>query len=187
MRRNIGTLDISEKPIVIFLDVDGVLLPFPSASKSSCGALFPDQCLASLSEILDSHPKTKLVLSSTWRARKDLIEEILKSFEIYGAAFGGPLASIKDFFDITDQNFHSERQQEIYRYLYSKKNKSCVSKAERIAAWVVLDDEELLEGVVNSNYRNQFEGHVVKVNSRTGLTPNDATLAIKLVREQCGA
>ena len=55
--------------ILIFLDIDGVLLPFPNSEKSSCGAIFPDDCLAALSQILFAFPDARLILSSTWRAQ----------------------------------------------------------------------------------------------------------------------
>ena len=51
-------------------------------------------------------------------------------------------------------------------------------------AWVALDDEELLEGESNTKYRSAFEGHAVKINSRIGLTEDDAITAIKLLQQQ---
>ena len=95
--------------LLIFLDIDGVLLPFQASTdyQSTCGALFPDSTLASLSRILDAfskHPtaKPELILSSTWRAQENLIAEILDSFDLYGRAHGGPLKYVQAFDDITD-------------------------------------------------------------------------------------
>lgn len=166
--------------IIIFLDIDGVLLPFPRAVESTCGAIFPDEAMVALTTILEAYPTAELVLSSTWRAQGNLIAEILHSFELYGKAFGGPLQTIKAFDDITDPNFHSERQHEIYKYLFENDN----SNYNNVLAWVALDDEELLEGKVNEAYKSKFEGRVVNVNSRIGLTSRDALMAMELLRKQ---
>ena len=163
--------------ILIFLDIDGVLLPFPERNESSCGALFPDDCMAALSSILEALPHARLVLSSTWRAKQNLIDDILDSFYKYAKAKGGPLTKIQEFADTTDRNYHTERQHEIYKYLF-------YDNEDKVAAWVALDDEELLEGESNAKYREHFEGHAVKTSSRIGLTEVDAQLAVKLIKEQ---
>lgn len=164
-------------PILIFLDIDGVLLPFPNSEESTCGSIFPDDCLASLSDILQAFPTSRIILSSTWRAQPNLIAEILDSFDLYAKAKGGTLLDVTQFADLTDTNYHTERQHEIYKYLFH-------DNREKVAAWVALDDEELLEGEVNAKYRTHFEGHAVKVNSRTGLTARDASIAIQLIQHQ---
>ena len=201
-----------QQRILVFLDIDGVLLPFPTtvaAHQSTCGAIFPDPTLAALSRILDafsgdtpsqsSHAVTKqpeLILSSTWRAQENLIAEILHSFELYGKAHGGPLQSIQAFDDMTDPEYHSERQYEIHKYLlklldgedtknndYSSSRGDCRDHQPSVA-WVALDDEELLEGASNAEHRSNFIGHAVKVNSRIGLTDDDAAFAIDLLQQQ---
>jgi HAD domain in Swiss Army Knife RNA repair proteins len=174
-----------QRRILVFLDIDGVLLPFPNSTESTCGAIFPDDCLAALSTILATCPTTsssmELILSSTWRSQPNSVSDILDSFELYGKSHGGPLAKIQSFADMTDPTFHAERQHEIYRYLLGGKNNNACQKT---TAWVVLDDEELLEGKVNQNHRSIFQGHVVKTKSRLGLTATDAALAIRLLHQQ---
>jgi hypothetical protein len=165
--------------ILIFLDIDGVLLPFPKSDKSSCGAIFPDYCLRALSTILEEIPAAKVILSSTWRAQPNLIAEILESFYLFGKKFGGPLKDLEEFAGMTDPNYHSERQHEIGMYLSEH-------AIDDIAAWVALDDEELLQGKANEAYRSKFEGHVVKTNSRFGLNARDAAKAIQLLKSQLG-
>lgn len=175
--------------VLIFLDIDGVLLPFPDATPSTCGAIFPDEQLAALSRILARFPTSELILSSTWRAQDFLIADILKSFALYGEYHGGPLETLVSFADMTDRNYHSERQYEIYKYLFSssKHNSSSTQQADGNAlAWIALDDEELLEGETNAEYMTKFVGRAVKVNSRTGLTERDAFTAIKLLQKQLG-
>ena len=91
---------------VIFLDIDGVLLPFGAAKKSSeeenhkCDdCLFPHSTMHALTRLLqkvgdilltieDSSNKKQivkgnpvLVLSSTWRAQQQFITDILESFK----------------------------------------------------------------------------------------------------------
>ncbi|KAL7492168.1 hypothetical protein ACHAWT_001360 [Skeletonema menzelii] len=95
---------------VIFLDIDGVLLPFGSAKKSSqeenfkCDdCIFPNSTMDALTKLLqkvgnisltmkginDQQQTIKgnpvLVLSSTWRARQEFIADILGSFKGYVA------------------------------------------------------------------------------------------------------
>ena len=171
--------------IVIFLDIDGVLLPFPDSVTMVIGEgrLFPDEPLAALSKILQAFPPpttVAMVLSSTWRVSESSRQEILRDFRAYGH---GPLAQMlqeyNDFVYITDPTFHSERQHEIYRWL-----RTSMSQHLHIAAWIALDDEELLEGPANAEHRRHFDGHVVHCDSRRGLTWEQADQAIALIRQQ---
>ena len=77
---------------VIFLDIDGVLLPFPKEENSGDG-LFPPSPLKALQSLLMGTNGAKLVLSSTWRVRKDFIQDIVDSIQGFGIDFEG-------FFDI---------------------------------------------------------------------------------------
>lgn len=171
---------------VLFLDMDGVLLPFggdrhgknQSLLYNTTSRLFPDEPLAALSQILSEVPSLVLVLSSTWRVRQEFRNEIIESFHSYGRQHGGPLATIEDFYDVTDIHNHSERQWEIHAWLSAQPN---------IRAWVALDDEELVEGDCNRHYRDQFIRHVIKTNSAIGLTDQDAQQAIVLIMEQIQA
>lgn len=162
---------------VLFLDMDGVLLPFGDNVNSSLEKkLFPDETLAALSLILAELPNTVIVLSSTWRVRPEYRSEIIESFQMYGKQHGGPLATIEKFHDHTDINNHSERQWEIKHWLTTTQT--------NVRAWVALDDEELIHGESNERFRDEFEGHVIKTNSETGLTTSDARQAIALLNEQ---
>lgn len=89
---------------VIFLDIDGVLLPFGSAKKNQShqngedweDCLFPKSTMNALtallhrvSEISIKHNNETIkgnpviVLSSTWRAQQEFIKDILNSFKAY--------------------------------------------------------------------------------------------------------
>jgi len=156
---------------VIFLDIDGVLLPFPKDDNFG-SELFPASTLKSLQFLLKETHDAKIVLSSTWRVRKDFIQDIFDSIKGFGIEFEG-------FFDITDPNMHSERQWEIERWLSNQLNQDY----EKIV-WLALDDEELLEGDVNEKFREMFEGHVIKTKSHKGLTMDDVNDAARLWKMQ---
>ena len=155
---------------VIFLDIDGVLLPFPKDQNFGC-ELFPASTLKPLQSLLKEADGAKLVLSSTWRVRKDFVRDIVDCIQGFGIDFEG-------FFDITDPNMHSERQWEIERWL------STNQRAYDKIVWLALDDEELLEGDVNEKFRGIFEGRVVKTESHKGLTMDDVNDAVKLWKKQ---
>ena len=159
---------------VIFLDIDGVLLPFPK-DENSGSELFPASTLKPLQFLLNEAHGAKLVLSSTWRVRKDFIQDIVDCIKGFGIDFDG-------FFDITDPNMHSERQWEIERWL-STNRRNNGKKYDKIV-WLALDDEELLEGEVNQKFRDLFEGNVVKTQSDKGLTMDDANEAMRLWKRQ---
>mmetsp|Transcript_4454 Transcript_4454/g.10795 ORF Transcript_4454/g.10795 Transcript_4454/m.10795 type:complete len:169 (-) Transcript_4454:562-1068(-) len=158
---------------VIFLDIDGVLLPFPNDGNSESG-LFPASTLEPLKFLLQE-TDAKLVLSSTWRVRKDFIQDIVDAIRGFGIEFEG-------FHDITDPNMHSERQWEIQDWI-SKQRARKEHKGGRMV-WLALDDEELLEGDENARFRDSFVGHVVKTASHKGLTMDDVRDALKLWESQ---
>jgi len=171
-----GTLNTTpEELIIIFLDIDGVILPF--LNQPPQGTLFPDRTLEALSRILEVNvASTRLVLSSTWRVRQEFCRDILDAFNRHGYSYGGPLMGIQ-FYDITDPALHSTRQHEIYKWLIDHGN-------QNIKAWIALDDEELIHGKENSPYRKLFQNHVVKTDSHVGLTQGDADKAIELIQKQ---
>lgn len=143
---------------VIFLDIDGVLLPFGgtrdgySKDDNPCtveGCIFPDRAMDALTVLLRrvsnddfnimlngsgvaAKGNPVIVLSSTWRARSEFIQDILDSFRAYAAVAGGDgddgsccpserqatwEPHLHSFFDIADPNFHSTRHDEIYKWV----------------------------------------------------------------------
>mmetsp|Transcript_20071 Transcript_20071/g.29784 ORF Transcript_20071/g.29784 Transcript_20071/m.29784 type:complete len:124 (+) Transcript_20071:199-570(+) len=115
-----------------------------------------------------------VVLSSTWRVRRDFCEQILQAFSDYAGTHGEELLPTQ-FYDVTNVDNHSERQWEIHDWLASSRN---------IDAWVALDDEELIEGDTNKKYYSEFQNHVVKTTSHIGLTQRDAQNAVLLLKAQ---
>ncbi len=165
---------------VIFLDIDGVLLPFDSDMAPPF--IFPEHTLQALSTIVEA-TNAVIVLSSTWRVAECFRNQIYQAFLHYGLVHpDSPLGTtITTFLDMTDPHYHANRQWEIYRWLQHYQRRHAT---QRIISWVALDDEELLEGDKNQIYKRHFEGHVVKTNSQTGLTMDDAMLAIQLFQQQ---
>lgn len=171
---------------VIFLDIDGVLLPFGETKdtppEESASNLFPDRTLAALNSIVQHVPNAGIVLSSTWRVRPDYCQQILQAFEDYNQAFQGVLPN--EFHDLTNIETHSERQWEIHDWLVAHHLVEQQQQTSIIQAWVALDDEELLEEEKNQKHRPEFEGHVVKTTSSIGLTKMDAETALRLLKLQ---
>mmetsp|Transcript_18684 Transcript_18684/g.24070 ORF Transcript_18684/g.24070 Transcript_18684/m.24070 type:complete len:175 (+) Transcript_18684:210-734(+) len=157
---------------VIFLDMDGVMQPFNSSS-------FPRSTMHALSFILQQVPSAKLVLSSTWRVKDSYIRLIEEQFEAFIDDDDELTLKSVVFYDITNPHLHSERQYEIQDWLENKHKEQ-----QHVVSWVALDDEELLEGNVNQRLRNSFQGHVVKTDSHTGLTMEDAQKAVQLLLRQ---
>eukprot|EP00946_MAST-07B_sp_MAST-7B-sp1_P001950 g1950.t1 len=166
---------------VIFLDVDGVLLPFGGADAAAAGAgstRFCPQALHALSTILTEVPTAVICLSSTWRCNggQGAIIEQFQSCRFSGAP--SPLAGISAFQHTTSIVQHDHRQWEIANWLETTDVK--------VKSWVALDDEELVAPTdpddSNSKYRDMFVGHVVKTNSAVGLTHRQAKAAIAILR-----
>ena len=161
---------------IVFLDIDGVLLPFGDGVDVPKDAVFPDHCLAALSVLLEKS-EACIVLSSTWRAQPSYMQEIVEDFQRYAATHGGPLGSITMLERTTCPVTFSARQLEIFKWL--------TSGEEQVGAWVALDDEPLLEGKSCRKHRAYFQGHVVQTESHEGLTMEQAEEAASLLATQC--
>ena len=72
----------SSKQIIIFLDIDGVLLPFGYQEEDN--RLFPQCTLDALAHVLEQVPNSQLVLSSTWRVQARFIHTIVQELRAYG-------------------------------------------------------------------------------------------------------
>lgn len=179
---------------VIFIDMDGVLLPFPNSTPLPPGKLFPTSTLKPLARLWkhveNSNKKNQTnnnavewVLSSTWRVQERYIRDIEEALQ----EFGIPLT----FSDITDPNNHTERQWEIQEWWNQQQHQLNHDNRSRhlsqSCVWLALDDEELLEGEKNEKYQSLFQGHVVKPASHVGLSEQDVDLAIRLWDSQLAA
>jgi hypothetical protein len=174
-----GTLkdDLSQL-LILFLDIDGVLLPFPSQGNTQSTCIFPDRTLSALSHILTSlGDSCRIVLTSTWRVNFE--QGILDNFHAYAKLKGGPLANLLHFYDRTDPTMHTERQHEIYAWM--------AQQQQSPKAWVALDDEDLLNGRVNERVRHVFQGHFCQTVSNEGLTMERAENTLSLFQAQLNA
>jgi len=183
---------------IIFLDIDGVLLPF---GEKNCNneekddnddkLLFPKSTMTALDFILKKHPTVQIVLSSTWRCQPQWVADIedcilrfqrkTRKNELKTAKNTRENEEGKSIvFDVTNLNNHTERQWEIQEWLEIRSH----SHEAQVRSWVALDDEELLEGSKNETYRSQFIDHVVKTQSNIGLTMNDAKKVVNLIGKQ---
>ena len=195
--------------VVVFLDVDGVLLPFSrgstldadDAGEPMCGR-FPARCLAAFESVVAAAPRATLVLSSTWRCDPAAVAELLEAFGEYGGALARVAAD--GFVHTTALDHHTERQHEIARWLSeahaagfdddaaddddTRAARAADAPRARdvgaIRAWVALDDEELVTGERNRRLRARFEGRARTIHSATGLTDDDARAHLGLLREQ---
>jgi hypothetical protein len=160
---------------VVFLDIDGVLLPMSQAQRSSPDPFaFPQVCLDALERLLSSSGAT-LVLSSTWRNWPYQQRNIADQF----AARGGPVLQavasgcVDGQFPLTTEiGVQKPRQHEIAEFL---------STTESVGAdgeWVALDDEELVLGGINASRAALFQPRAVKVDERVGLTLELADRAV---------
>jgi len=180
---------MTARPTLVFLDIDGVLLPFgDGVAAIEPPAILSDGCLGALSQLLAAPlpggAAAEVVLSSTWRARPAFINDILADFRRYGAAHPtSPLATLgatQHFYDTTSVNVFGPRQHEIAVWLERRTARGEVAPA----AWVCLDDEELLIGKACATRREVFEGHVVQTLSDVGLTASLADRGVELLRSQ---
>ena len=173
---------------VVFLDIDGVLLPFGPDAWAPSGVdpdrppgvhCFRRECMRALDSILARVPDAEVVLSSTWRCDGAGVGEVLRQF----ALFGGALRRVTAFDGehTTDPSNHSARQWEIHEWLARHPGVG--------DCWVALDDEELVEaggggggGRENARYAAVFRGHAIKVTDATvGLTAGQADRAVAIL------
>ena len=164
---------MSNDVCVIFLDIDGVLLPFGDDVILQDDH-FPNPCLKSLNSLIESVGLSScyLVLSSTWRMDIHSINYIYQEFNRYGSLLG----EIKEFASMTNKSLHSTRYEEICDWLNNHKPIDIQMKS-----WVVLDDDEESCITTQTKKDNEFNEKCVIVNSKTGMTMEDTRKAITIL------
>ena len=130
---------------VLFLDIDGVLLPFGGEHAadyhSTSIVRFSEESMDALSEILEAVPDVEIVLSSTWRcAGGD--QAVLSAFANYvrdrnPRSRVAALVERGAFSYTTCPHTHSYRQWEIAEWLASP-------DARGVTAWCALDYRYLI-------------------------------------------
>lgn len=154
-------LDPQQQPPVVFLDVDGVLVPFPGPET------FAPAALAALAAIVRG-AQARIVLSSTWRADPRALDLILERFR----SFGPPLSTAA--FATTDPTVHQPRQWEIARWL----------DRHRPERWIAIDDEDLVNGPENARHRGIFQDHALRIDSTQGLTADHVQPALAILQHR---
>ena len=158
----------------IFLDVDGVLLPFPRDEDDE-KIEFPNECLKALCKILDDVKNAKIVLSSTWRCDPVAIKILLSEFRRYGEKDEGKVLRKIDSIDlITNPAMHTVRQHEIVEFV--KRN------LDENDAWIALDDDESVGS--DMKFKHITKDRYVETESDKGLTMENAVTAVRLLRSQ---
>ena len=93
----------------VFLDIDGVLLPF-GGDKPYDSEHFCETALQALSDILAACPEAELVLSSTWRCGGGDICAIAEFAAFASKHPGSPLGGVKEFKYTTSLAQYDHRQ-----------------------------------------------------------------------------
>lgn len=142
---------------VIFLDVDGVLHSLYGDD------LFRETCCSLLERIVRS-TGAAIVLSSTWRTEPG------KVAVINSVLMQKRLAPVAD----STEDLSGPREAEICEWL---------DRHPAVRRWIAIDDMDL-GAPGTSAHTLRMRGHFVRTNSDTGLTPQDADLAIRLLLAQ---
>lgn len=142
---------------VIFLDFDGVVLPFGHTNAQTKVIInFSPACKEHLSKIIDAVPEAKIVISSAWR--KWGIDTLRKIFD------ENQLNS-KKVIDVTG-NENGDRGYQIQCWM---------DRNPGVEAFVIIDDNSDMGELVSK---------LVKTNSFVGLTSKNADQAISILKEK---
>jgi len=153
-----GATCLEELPVVLFLDVDGVLHPTTVRHPRQ---QFQRSCMALLFEILAATGAC-IVLSTSWRLHSGARKELAGKLREHG---------IPSFVSCTPNLAQFHRAKEILAWV----------RKYRPAAWVSLDDWPLLEENLPG-----MHGHFVQTRPRYGLLPETAAQVIETFRSQMG-
>ncbi|UQV45036.1 hypothetical protein KIV45_25460 [Janthinobacterium lividum] len=141
--------------MILFLDFDGVLHPFPMTSTSSHFSATP-----SLWTILEKIPEISVVITSTWREQFSLAQlvELLKGHG--GEHFSNRFIGVTPIMESTTDYVPGIRQQEIESWL--------VENEVTDEPYIILDD---IEEYFDSTCPNLY-----LVDGVSGLTGHDAAM-----------
>lgn len=147
---------------IIFLDIDGVLLPTKWLHSNKSSRQFKQSCVKNLNYILEK-TEAKIVVSSTWRKWFDhLNEENTKILEFAFSVGGIKKGSVID----TTKSFSNRREYEINEWLLGHK--------KEVENFVIIDD---------SSDVGHSEVHI-KPDHDIGLTKAHAQKCVKLLNSK---
>lgn len=170
---------------VIFLDIDGVLLPVPKFTFGG-GELSLDcvHRLARLIRVLGGRDKVTIILSSTWRVQPGMMAR-LNAFMQQEAACDVPLVTegtpngtvlitAVDYYpdDPSERRLVRDRVDEIYRWLHT----NVTTHPEAIGGrWFAIDDMKL-------DVDARMAGHFLHTQTDVGMTDEDVETACAMVQ-----
>ncbi|CCW62511.1 unnamed protein product [Phytomonas sp. EM1] len=165
---------------VIFLDIDGVLLPVPRFTFG--GGELTASCVERLQQIIDNaggKEKVTIILSSTWRNSPEMVQRLNRYFkEVVGDAIpcveggtpnGTIIISQVTYYpnDPTEQRLVRDRVDEIYRWIHTH----ITDHPEAIGGrWFAIDDMQL-------DVDARMAGHFLKTETEVGLTEDNVEQA----------
>jgi hypothetical protein len=151
-------------PPIIFLDIDGVLVP-DGEGAPSCHQFLP-RCVYALRSILSAVPRAKVVFATTWRLPLH-VNRLHEQWTAHGFPEGLAIDGTPDFREDTSVPRMYRRGHEIRAWLEAH---------PEVTQWVVVDDERLaIESILGSD-------RCVFTNPNRGLTTVDAELAVGILQ-----
>lgn len=150
---------------VVFLDIDGVLVPGPSEDRPSNRDLARPEAVAALNRIT-RETDASIVVSSNWRIKFDLarLQQMLEGWGVEGVIGSRTPAIDPEPFN-KNPAVPVDRGEEIEAWLEAH---------PRVESFVILDDDADM---------GRLRNRLVQTNERTGLTEADADRAITLLQE----
>lgn len=169
---------------VVFLDIDGVLLPVPKFTFG--GGDLSAECVLRLQRLiaaLGGREKVTIVLSSTWRNQPAMVER-LNAFILKEAPDGIPLvadgtpngtvlvSSVSYYADDPpEQRLVRDRVDEVYRWLHTH----VTDHPEAIGGrWFAIDDMKL-------DVDDRMQGHFLHTQTDVGMTDADVETACAMI------
>lgn len=154
---------------VIFLDVDGVLHPFPSIKHGEETTTFHRTCMENLQKII-SRTDSEIVLSSSWRnfaSTRGILQANLGQFGMRFERWIEPDSHSKPIGS-------NQKLEKILQFVQS----------HNLQDWVVLDDEDLITiaNVPESSIMVRvFESRFKQIDGSIGLSDTDITCIYQIL------
>ena len=195
---------------IVFLDIDGVLLPFGDNSHIlgggvdlhttyTSGCIFPDSTMEALSTLLMTLDdmrlgglmmNTKIVLSSSWRSRQEFVSDILTSFQSFTKSRGARDEKISMAWENTFGGGSKG-----YEFFDVTDTKYHLTRHNEILNWIdcaringmgqfTIRSWIALDDEDLVNVDDRMIGHAVQTLSIVGLTLRDVNVAIRLLEKQ---
>ncbi|KAH9597258.1 hypothetical protein LSM04_007208 [Trypanosoma melophagium] len=171
--------------VVIFLDIDGVLLPVPRFTFG--GGDLSEQSVRLLQQIVDGcggANKVTIILSSTWRNFPEQVKRLNRFFEKVvgdhlppvtgGTPNGTPKVTQVTYYadDLSEQRLVRDRVDEIKRWI----NTHIHDYPEAIGGrWFSIDDMQL-------DVDERMHGHFLKTETEIGLTDETVARALDIIK-----